>query len=260
MEKFLTKLAKEAGKLLLENFESGKGRMVRLRKSEHDYRIQADELSERFILERIKEEGIACRVIAEESGTWNFGDERKLLLVDPLDGSVNYSFGIPLFCVALAYYEDGLPKVGVVYDPWRKELFRASCGKGSFLNGKKIAVDKKVERLGKALCVAGFSYKDFELSSKMYVAMRKRCMGVRVLGSAELTLAWLAAGRLHCYVDLKQSPWDVAAGAMLVRESGGRVTDFKGEEWKLGHSEVLATNGLLHKEMLTSIRRVGWKR
>lgn len=180
--------------------------------------------------------------------------------IDPLDGTTNYAHGNPVCCVSIGLSKRGRPLVAGVYDPFRDETFFARRGGGASLNGKPIRVSK-VRTLPESLLLTGFGYDRAE-RSRFYLEYYRRFMeishDVRRSGSAALDLAWTAAGRVDGFWEFKLSPWDVAAGWLLVTEAGGRVSDFSGEEWTgqadLG-AQTLATNGRIHGQMLSILQR-----
>ncbi|MCX5791649.1 MAG: inositol monophosphatase family protein [Elusimicrobia bacterium] len=182
----------------------------------------------------------------------------RLWIIDPLDGTTNYAHGFPAAAVSIAFSERGVIKAGGVYDPFRNELFLAGKGGGAFINGKKLAVSG-VTALSRALLVTGFAYDRAERAEfycRFFSDFMKISHDVRRMGAASLDLCWLAAGRTDGYWEFGLKPWDVAAGKLIVEESGGKVTDFTGRAWKdiasMG-SENLATNGRIHGAMLKVI-------
>jgi myo-inositol-1(or 4)-monophosphatase len=175
---------------------------------------------------------------------------------DPVDGTTNYAHGLPIFCASLALEIDRTPAVGAVYDPTRRELFTAERGGGAWLNGQPLAVST-VDTLLDSLLVTGFHYgiqKDPEELIGLFREFIMRSRAVRRLGSAALDLCYVAAGRFDGYWESIIQPWDVAAGALIVEEAGGRVTTVSGERFRSRAGSVLATNGPLHDLMLEVIR------
>lgn len=220
---------------------------------------RADLESQEAVLELITRNFPAHDYLAEEQASRLTGAE-SLWVLDPLDGTTNYAHGFPAACVSIALLKGGKPALGGVYDPFREELFAAERGKGAFLNGKRLRVSA-VRRLSRSLLLTGFPYDRARFGSfysSFYVDFMKICHDIRRSGSAALDLAWTAAGRADGYWELKLNPWDVAAGRLLVEEAGGKITDFEGKPWKeIGAYGVftLASNGLVHSEMLAMIRR-----
>jgi myo-inositol-1(or 4)-monophosphatase len=191
------------------------------------------------------------RILAEEGGDHARGDSPCRWIVDPLDGTTNFAHGYPAFCVSIGLEVEGRIVLGVVYDPLRRELFEAEAGKGAFLNGGRIHVSK-VASLSQALLITGFAY-DRENRRRNLVHFSRFALeshGIRRSGSAALDLSSIAAGRADGFWELKLSPWDVAAGSLIVTEAGGRITDFAGHAFTADGAQTLATNGLIHQEMI----------
>jgi myo-inositol-1(or 4)-monophosphatase len=223
-------------------------------KGELNLVTEADVASERKVVEILKKRFPEAAVLGEETGE-TAGEGGCRFIVDPLDGTTNFAHGYPVFAVSIAFEQDGRVDVGAVYDPLRKELFSAARGRGAFLNGRKLRVSTTAA-LSKALLVTGFPY---DLRDDLAGSLRlfQRFMGVsraiRRDGSAALDLCYLAAGRYDGFWEEKLGPWDTAAGALIVEEAGGRVSDFEGKPFHYSKRAVLATNGLLHDEMLAVV-------
>lgn len=174
---------------------------------------------------------------------------------DPVDGTTNYAHGLPIFCSSLALEIDGEIAVGAVYDPTRRELFTAERGQGAWLNGKPLRVSA-ADTLIDSLLVTGFHYgihRDPEELVSLFREFITRSRAVRRLGSAALDMCYVAAGRFDGYWESKIQPWDVAAGALIVTEAGGRVTAVTGEPFRSRAGSVLASNGPIHDLMLEVI-------
>ena len=212
---------------------------------------EVDRRSEAAIVEILSAAFPDHRILAEEGGEQARRDSPCRWIVDPLDGTTNFAHGYPAFCVSIGLEIDGRVVLGVVYDPLRGELFEAEAGKGAFLNAERIHVST-VASLNKALLVTGFAY-DRESRQRNLVNFSRFILethGIRRSGSAALDLSYVAAGRVDGFWELKLSPWDVAAGSLIVIEAGGRVTDFAGRAFKSDGAQTLATNGLIHQEMV----------
>jgi myo-inositol-1(or 4)-monophosphatase len=201
------------------------------------------------------------QVLGEEFGA--DGDGRRTprfcWIFDPIDGTTNYAHGLPIFCASLALEIDGEPTVAAVYDPNRKELFTAERGQGARLNGRMLRVSA-ADALIDSLLVTGFHYnvhKDPGTVIDMFAAFIARARAVRRLGSAALDLCYVAAGRFDGFWERQLQPWDVAGGALIVAEAGGRVSTMTGESYGSRKGSVLATNGRIHDAMLDVIRSVG---
>lgn len=219
----------------------------------------ADLESQRVVLDAIRKAFPQDDYKAEEDEVKLTGAEH-LWLVDPLDGTTNYAHGYPASCVSIGVLRRGAPVLGGVYDPFRRELFLAEKGKGTTLNGRRVRVTR-TRKVADALLITGFGYDRAERADfylERFKTFMVRCHDVRRSGSAALDMAWLAAGRADGFWEFSLSPWDVAAGWLLVREAGGVVSDFSGRPWKtmpeMG-AQTLASNGLLHAEMLRLLRK-----
>jgi myo-inositol-1(or 4)-monophosphatase len=195
-------------------------------------------------------------ILAEERGTRVAPTHRWI--VDPLDGTTNYAHGMPIFCVSIALEIDGRLALGVVYDPNRDECFVAERGQGATVNGARLQVSTATA-LGESLLSTGYQY-DIRHATRNnlpeHAAVLLRARSVREIGSAVLHLAYVAAGRLDGFWELSLGPWDVAAGALLVEEAGGRVTNPRGDALDLDAPSILATNGIIHDEVLRVLEEV----
>jgi myo-inositol-1(or 4)-monophosphatase len=207
------------------------------------------------ILELLGNEYPDDEVISEEkANTYESGKNRWI--VDPLDGTTNYAHGYPFFCTSIAYEVDGEIIVGVVYNPITDELFFARKGEGSFLNGERLGVSA-IKEIKQALLVTGFPYDvvtNPNNNLNHWAAFIMRAQALRRDGSAGLNLSYVAAGRFDGFWEMRLSPWDMAAGVLIVREAGGTVTSLSGETFSLFSGGILASNGLIHKRMLDVIR------
>ena len=193
--------------------------------------------------------------IAEE-GTIDKKGTRYNWIIDPLDGTTNYVHGIPLYCTSVALLDGEELILGVIYEPNTDECFSALKGKGAQLNGKKIKVsDQKV--LLQSLLATGFPYDDFEREASYFDILQTfthKSRGLRRLGTAALDLAYVACGRFDGFYEYGLNPWDVAAGAIIVKEAGGNVSDFKGENHFLFGEEIIADNALISAEFMNIIK------
>jgi len=196
-------------------------------------------------------------IYAEEGGGASEADTRWI--VDPLDGTTNFVHGFPSYCASIALQVDGALRVGVVYDPVMDLCYAAEAGRGATVNGAPMRVSE-VARLDRALVASGFAYDRRERADWYLRGVRvflERAQGFRRAGAAALDMARLAAGQLDGYWEFGLNAWDVAAGALLVREAGGRVTDVTGGPLDLDAPRVLATNGGLHEEMTRALASAG---
>jgi myo-inositol-1(or 4)-monophosphatase len=177
-------------------------------------------------------------------------------IIDPLDGTVNFAHGFPMFCVSIACEVAGVVEVGVIYDPLRDELFEACRGGGAFLNGRRLRVSD-TQKLEAALLVTGFPYDIRERLAQTMARLHNlvaQAQGVRRAGSAALDLCYVAAGRFEGFWEEGLKPWDTAAGMLLVTEAGGRLSTFAGEPYQISAPTIVATNGRVHEAMLAALR------
>lgn len=250
--KTAVRACRAAGKIQMKSF----GRAHRVEhKGEIDLVTETDRLSEEKILDILGAAYPDHSCLAEESPP-SGGNSGYLWVVDPLDGTTNYSRGFPVFAVSIALYGEGRPLVGAVYSPPLDELFTARRGGGARLNGRKILVSRQ-ESLGQGFLATGFPY-DIRRSKRNnldhFARFAVRSLAVRRAGAAALDLAYVAAGRFDGFWELKLKPWDTAAGVLLIEEAGGRVTTLSGRPFRLGNRDVVASNGLIHEQMLSVLR------
>ncbi|MFZ5877588.1 MAG: inositol monophosphatase family protein [Nitrospirota bacterium] len=217
---------------------------------------QIDVAAERAVVERLRARTPDHDILAEE-GSNRTGGSPYRWLIDPLDGTTNYAHRFPFFCVSIGLQQDDHVVLGVVLDPVRDELFAAVRGGGATLNGSPLSVSA-TETLDKSLVVTGFAYDpqyDTNVNFRHFEAMSRVVRGVRRTGSAALDLCYVAAGRSDGFWELALSPWDTAAGQVIVEEAGGRVTDFSGRAFSPDIPEILATNGKIHDAMLAVLNQ-----
>jgi len=220
-------------------------------KGENNLVTEVDRLSEEVIVRQLRAACPDCDVLAEESGALATGSSLRWI-IDPLDGTTNYAHGFPWFAVSIAFEVSGVIHLGVVYHPMMDELFTCVRGQGAWLNGEKITVSSR-QPLKNCLLATGFPY-DRTLSNENnfdnFIQFQLAARAVRRAGAAALDLAYVAAGRLDGFWECKLSPWDVAAGTLLVEEAGGTVTNHAGEPYSITDHRILASNGRIHQDML----------
>ena len=218
-----------------------------------DVDVEVERMFRALVAERFPDHA----VLAEELGEGDPASSGSHVWVfDPIDGTTNYSHGLPIFCASLALEIDGEPVVGAVYDPTRRELFTAERGVGAFLNGRRLRVSG-ADGLVDAMLVTGFPYNVHDRVDEI-VGLFGRFVGqaraVRRLGSAAIDLCYIAAGRMDGFWERNLQPWDTAAGVLIVREAGGTITGMDGSRYSSRLPHLLATNGRIHGDMLATIR------
>jgi myo-inositol-1(or 4)-monophosphatase len=245
--------AREAGGVLREGF--GRQHSISY-KGVVDIVTEVDEQAERVIGEILLGAFPAYGMLAEEGGGLA-GEEDARWIVDPLDGTTNYAHGLPIFCVSIALEKRGEVILGVVHDPMRGESYVAERGGGATLNGEPIKVSG-TDELIRALLVTGFPYDRDQVPTalELFGKFAMLTQSMRRLGSAALDLCYVASGRLDGYYERGSHAWDVAAGALMVEEAGGKVTNYHGGALDLGGREVVASNGALHPAMMRLTREV----
>ena len=240
--------AKEAGRILMEGF----GRRTKVYyKGRIDLVTDVDRRSEASIVSFLHRRFPDYTILSEEGQGYD-GKGAARWIVDPLDGTTNYAHGFPFFSISIALEQEGRPRCGVVYDPLREEWFTTVRGDGAYLNGEPIHVSDTAQ-LEEALLATGFPYDMKESPDNNLDHFRNfslRAQAVRRPGVASIDLAYVAAGRLDGFWEFKLKAWDVAAGALLVTEAGGTVSDFRGGPLDIFRAEIVASNGRIHRAML----------
>ena len=202
----------------------------------------------RILAEELANEADPSPAVGETDYCWVF---------DPIDGTINYTHGLPIFCASLALEIDGVPSVGAIYDPMREELFTAELGGGARLNGTPLRVSETDTMVDAMLCT-GFPYDVHETVDDvvaLFGAFIAESRAIRRLGSAAIDLCYVAAGRFDGFWEERLHPWDIAAGALLVTEAGGTVSGLAGEPFVSRNGSIIASNGRIHEAMLKTIRR-----
>lgn len=214
-----------------------------------------DKEAERMIIGSILSAFPGHSILSEESRPMH-GNSGYKWIIDPLDGTTNFSRAFPFFSVSIALEIDGRVKMGIVYDPMREELFRASAGKGAFLNKKRILVSR-TRKLRDGFLATGFSYgiKRREKNLNHFKKFLLSSLAVRRAGSAALDLSYVACGRFDGFWEMDLKPWDSAAGMIIVEEANGVVTKFDGSEYTPYDKDILATNGVIHKDMVKILKQ-----
>ncbi|PUA19232.1 inositol monophosphatase family protein [Glaciimonas sp. PCH181] len=227
------------------------------KKAHNDFVTQVDQAAEAAIIDVLKNAYPDHAILAEESGaSANLHDENEnVWIIDPIDGTTNFIHGFPQYCVSIALQHRGQITQAVIYDPTRNDLFTASKGAGAYLNEKRIRVSKRV-RIADGLIGTGFPFSVtdgpvMDEYIKMFRVMTQNCAGLRRPGSAALDLAYVAAGRLDGFFEKGLKPWDIAAGTLLITESGGIVGNFVGDSDYLYKGDVLAGNPKIFAQLVS---------
>ncbi len=254
------------------------------RKQHNDFVTEVDETAENAIIEVLLTAYPDHRILAEESGRsgaksagksskGSKGDGKpetsiadaefeNLWIIDPLDGTTNFIHGFPQYCVSIALAQRGVVTQAVIYDPVRNDLYVATKGRGAFLNDKRLRVSKR-HRMAEALLGTGFPFKNLEVLDgylAMFRTMTKETAGIRRAGAAALDLAYVASGRLDGFFEIGLSPWDIAAGGLLVTEAGGLIGDFQGDADYLNTGDVLAGTPKIFAQLVTMLGTMNPKR
>lgn len=240
--------ALKAGRMLRENI--GKSSEISY-KGTVDLVTNFDTQAQRMIFDHLSSCFPDHDYLAEEGLSQNKGAEFRWI-IDPLDGTTNYAHHFPVFTVSIALERKGEVVLGLIYDPMREEMFSAVKGEGAFLNGEGIRVSA-VDDLNRSLLATGFPY-DIRASKVNNIThfnnFLTRVQGIRCCGSAAMDLCYVASGRFDGFWELKLSPWDMAAGALIVQEAGGLISDFQNGEFTIYGAEILASNGLIHQQIV----------
>lgn len=226
-------------------------------KGDKDLVTEVDRESERLIVEHLRSKFPDHDIVAEE-GQYPQGGSPCRWIIDPVDGTTNYAHGFPWFCSSIGLVCDEELVAAVIYNPVQDELFTATRGGGAFLNGRRISVSGRAP-LKNSLLGTGFPYdcaSDPANNFDNFITFQKAARGIRRAGAAALDLAYVAAGRLDGFWELKLKAWDVAAGVLLVREAGGTVTTFDGSAYDVFNDRIVASNGLIHDQIIATLSGV----
>src|SRR5690348_93766 len=246
--------ARRAGSIINRAALEGGELNVRSKRA-NDFVTKVDQASEQAIMETVRNAYPDHGFLCEESGS-TAPDAEVVWIIDPLDGTTNFIHGFPQYCVSIAVKSRGALAHAVVYDPVKNELFTASKGRGAFLNDRRIRVSKAL-RLNDALVGTGFPFKELsriDLYMRQLQSLMAKSSGVRRAGAAALDLAYVACGRLDAFWELGLSPWDMAAGALLIAEAGGLVGDVEGEQTYLDSGDISAATPKIYPALLEALR------
>lgn len=254
LKEVMLEATKAAGDIILQYFQGTF--TIGNKEGINNLVTEVDTKAETRIIDVIKSYYPQHSIISEEVGELTQDSPYKWI-IDPIDGTVNFAHGIPICCVSIGLSYNDEMLLGAVYNPMMNELFFAEKGKGATLNGMPISVSQK-SNFEKACLVTGFPYKwpkTEEHPIRVFERFILQGLPVRRLGSAAIDLCWVACGRFDGFWEYNLSPWDVAAGYLIVSEAGGRVTNFEGDAYSVYDKQTLATNGLIHENMLELIRK-----
>jgi len=219
---------------------------------------EADLRSEEAVIQSIRNTFPEHQILSEEQGLQDSPQHPIKWIIDPLDGTINFAHGFPMYNVSIGVEYQGSCVIGVIYDPTRDELFLGQQGRGATLNDTPIQVST-TPKLAEALLVTGFAY-DIHTATdnnlKEFCAFTLRARGMRRTGTAAIDLCYIACGRLDGFWELQLNPWDTAAGKVIVEEAGGKITNYAGEPYSIYGKTILATNTLIHPEMLGVIKEI----
>ncbi len=254
VERFIQSITKEAGKKLLQYFKK-ENQLIRIRGTSKEIVTKYDQLTDRFLVQKIKREFPEHSILSEEGGIIRRKKE-FLWIVDPLDGSGNFANKNPLFSVCVCLCLKNEPFLSAIYAPAINEFYYAKKSNGAYLNGKKIKVSK-INKLKESYIVyCEGNEKNKKRIAKIFFEIYPKVTDLRKIGSAGIESAWVAAGRVEGYYTTKIDPWDVAAGVLLVKEAGGEVSDFQGKPWKLKKSDLIFTNKKIHTKLVNYLKKL----
>lgn len=252
----MVQAVRKAGRSLVRDFGEVENLQVSM-KGPADFVSNADRKAERILQEELAKARPNFGFILEEGGDIDGADESHRWIIDPLDGTTNFLHGIPLFAISVGLARDGVPVAGVIYNPVTDELFIAEKGAGAFLNDRRIRVAAR-RNISDAVISCGLPHMgrgDFARFGREYAAVAPRVSGLRRTGAASLDLAWVAAGRFDGFWERGLSPWDMAAGIVIVREAGGYVSDLDDADKMLAKGDIIVGNEIIRRDLLALLRK-----
>lgn len=241
----------EAGAKELRHYFNNEDLKITNKEGINNWVTEADHAAEKAIIDVIRADFPDHFILSEEVGEMVTGSDTKWI-IDPIDGTINFACGIPICCVSIGVEQHGEMILGAVYNPFMNELFFAQKGFGATLNNKKIHVSRKTELVSSCL-VTGFPYSYLDMENgplEVFERFVRKGVPVRRLGSAAIDLCWVAAGRFEGFFEHNLCAWDTAAGYLIVEEAGGKVTDMEGNKYSPYQKMLVATNGLIHDELI----------
>jgi myo-inositol-1(or 4)-monophosphatase len=252
----MVQAARKAGRSLVRDFGEVENLQVSL-KGPADFVSNADRKTEKILHEELAKARPSFGFIMEESGEIDGTDESHRWIIDPLDGTTNFLHGIPLFAISIGLVRDGVPIAGLIFNPVTDELFVAEKGAGAFMNDRRIRVAAR-RSLADSVISCGVPHMgrgDLGQFAREYLAIGPKVSGLRRTGAAALDLAWVAAGRFDAFWERGLSPWDIAAGIVLVREAGGYVSDLDDGDKMLAKGDIIVGNEVIRRDLLTVLRK-----
>jgi len=253
VEKFIQSITKEAGKKLLQYFKK-ENQLIRLRGTSKEIVTKYDKLIDRFLVQKIQREFPDHSILSEEGG-WVRRKKEFLWIVDSLDGSGNFANKNPLFSVCVCLCLKGEPFLSAIYAPAINEFYYAKKSNGAYLNGRKIGVSQISKLRESYIVYCDGNEKNKKRIAKIFFEIYPKVTELRKIGSAGIESAWVAAGRVDGYYTTKIDPWDVSAGVLLVEEAGGKVSDFKGNPWKVKRSDLIFSNKKIHRSLIKLLNK-----
>ncbi|MBI3590422.1 MAG: inositol monophosphatase [Candidatus Melainabacteria bacterium] len=250
---FAKQLIEKANRVILKSYD--KIRTISYKKGDFNLVTNVDHEVEALILKEINSKYPDHSIVAEESGI-HTKNLKYQWFIDPIDGTTNFAHGYPCFCISIGFSVNNILEFGLIKNPLTDELYSARKNKGAKLNRKVISVSK-IKTLRDSLLVTGFSYDRKNPKTNNFNNFRNLTLvsqGVRRDGAAALDLCYVASGKVDGFWELKLSPWDVAAGALILKEAGGKITKFKGKKYDLYSKEIVATNGFIHSELIKHLK------
>ncbi len=245
----LIHIAKLAGEIVRDGF--GKNIQIEYKTGENNLVTEIDKKSEQTIIEFIQKKYPSHGILSEERGELK-KDSEYLWVIDPLDGTTNFAHGLPIFSVSIGLQQNNKTIAGVVYDIMRDVIYTAEITKGSFANGRKLCISQR-DKISQSMLVTGFPYnvkENPEKAFEKFETMTRSARAVRRLGSAAIDFCFVAEGVFEGFWEVHLHPWDICAGKLIVEEAGGKVTDFDGSDMDIFSKRVLASNGLVHQQMI----------
>jgi myo-inositol-1(or 4)-monophosphatase len=254
VEKFIQRITKQAGEMLLKYFKKEKS-LISIRGTSKEVVTKYDKMIDKFIVQKIQREFPDHSILSEERGF--IRRKREFLwIVDSLDGSSNFANKNPLFSVCVCLCLKNEPFLSAIYAPVLDEFYYAKKFNGAYLNGKRIKVSKIAKLKESYIVYCEGNEKNKKRIANIFHQVYPKVTELRKLGSAGIESAWIAQGRVDGYFTTKIDPWDVAAGVLLVQEAGGRISDFKGNLWQIKRSDLIFSNGLIHKKLQKELEKL----